>query len=107
MTEKELVERYGDRAQFNHVQIWRDFQNKLANDAAAEWGASPWRPEGAMALPHSGRWRHLAPMGQPLHDRRRSCRRADVGARGTTGRLTPRAQPYSRWADVAQSNRRR
>jgi hypothetical protein len=33
----ELSRDYGDRASFVHVEIWRDFQNKEINRAAAEW----------------------------------------------------------------------
>jgi hypothetical protein len=33
----ELARRYGDRADFIHVEIWRDFQNQVVNAAAAEW----------------------------------------------------------------------
>jgi hypothetical protein len=32
-----LARRYGDRAAFIHVEIWRDFQGKVVNEAAAEW----------------------------------------------------------------------
>jgi hypothetical protein len=32
-----LAETYGDRADFIHVEIWRDFQNKVVNKGAAEW----------------------------------------------------------------------
>jgi hypothetical protein len=32
-----LAERYGDRAAFIHVEIWRDFQNRVVNKGAAEW----------------------------------------------------------------------
>lgn len=34
---QDLAERYGDRAEFVHVEIWRDFQNLVVNRAAAEW----------------------------------------------------------------------
>jgi hypothetical protein len=33
----ELAGEYGDRADFIHVEIWRDFQNQVVNAAAAEW----------------------------------------------------------------------
>ena len=33
----ELSHQYGDRADFVHVEIWRDFQNKVVNKSAAEW----------------------------------------------------------------------
>ena len=33
----ELAGEYGDRAAFVHVEIWRDFQGLVANEAAAEW----------------------------------------------------------------------
>ena len=32
-----LAGKYGDRAAFIHVEIWRDFQNKVVNRGAAEW----------------------------------------------------------------------
>ena len=33
----ELAHQYGDRADFVHVEIWRDFQNRTVNKSAAEW----------------------------------------------------------------------
>jgi hypothetical protein len=33
----ELAGRYGDRASFIHVEIWRDFQSQTINKAAADW----------------------------------------------------------------------
>ncbi len=33
----ELAHQYADRADFIHVEIWRDFQNKTINKTAAEW----------------------------------------------------------------------
>ena len=33
----ELAHQYGDRADFIHVEIWRDFQAKTVNRSAAEW----------------------------------------------------------------------
>ena len=33
----ELGHQYADRADFVHVEIWRDFQNKTINKSAAEW----------------------------------------------------------------------
>jgi hypothetical protein len=33
----ELAADYGDRAEFVHIEIWRDFQNQVVNRAAAEW----------------------------------------------------------------------
>jgi hypothetical protein len=33
----ELAAEYGDRAEFVHVEIWRDFQNQVVNEAAAAW----------------------------------------------------------------------
>lgn len=33
----ELEAEYADRAEFVHVEIWRDFQNNVVNRAAAEW----------------------------------------------------------------------
>lgn len=44
----ELARDYGDRATFVHVEVWRDFQGKVINKAAAEWVmrdgdlAEPW-----------------------------------------------------------------
>jgi hypothetical protein len=32
-----LEERYRGRAAFVHVEVWKDFQNSVANDAANEW----------------------------------------------------------------------
>ena len=32
-----LSKRYGDRAVFIHVEIWRDFQQQVINQAAADW----------------------------------------------------------------------
>lgn len=34
---EELAGVYGDRASFVHIEIWRDFQGKVINKAAAEW----------------------------------------------------------------------
>lgn len=33
----ELAREYRDRAAFIHVEIWRDFQNQVVNEGAAEW----------------------------------------------------------------------
>lgn len=33
----ELAADYGDRAEFIHIEIWRDFQGKVVNQAAADW----------------------------------------------------------------------
>ena len=33
----ELAHQYSDRADFVHVEIWRDFQNRTVNKSAAEW----------------------------------------------------------------------
>jgi hypothetical protein len=33
----ELASEYGDRAAFIHVEVWKDFQGLVANEAAAEW----------------------------------------------------------------------
>jgi hypothetical protein len=32
-----LADKFGERAAFIHVEIWRDFQNKVVNKGAAEW----------------------------------------------------------------------
>ena len=34
---EELAGTYGDRASFVHVEIWRDFQGRVLNKAAADW----------------------------------------------------------------------
>jgi hypothetical protein len=34
---EELARDYGDRAEFIHVEIWRDFQGQVINRASAEW----------------------------------------------------------------------
>ena len=34
---QQLAREYGDRASFVHVEIWRDFQNKVINKSAADW----------------------------------------------------------------------
>lgn len=33
----ELERRFGDRAVFIHVEIWRDFQHSVVNEGAADW----------------------------------------------------------------------
>jgi len=33
----ELAHQYADRADFIHVEIWRDFQNRTVNKSAADW----------------------------------------------------------------------
>ncbi len=44
-----LAERFGDRAEFIHIEVWRDFETRELNPAAAEWiqpesgsGGEPW-----------------------------------------------------------------
>ena len=43
-----LQETYGDRAEFVHIEVWRDFEAGELNEAAAEWiqtpegGNEPW-----------------------------------------------------------------
>ncbi|MGZ8604395.1 MAG: hypothetical protein ACXWX9_06510 [Actinomycetota bacterium] len=32
-----LADRYADRAVFIHVEIWRDFEGRVLNEAAADW----------------------------------------------------------------------
>ncbi|MEA3077827.1 MAG: hypothetical protein QOF60_2735, partial [Actinomycetota bacterium] len=32
-----LADTYGDRMAFVHLEVWKDFDNKVVNDAAAEW----------------------------------------------------------------------
>ena len=34
---QELSHAYGDRATFVHIEVWRDFQNSVVNQAAADW----------------------------------------------------------------------
>jgi hypothetical protein len=34
---EELARDYGDRAEFIHVEIWRDFQGQVVNRSAADW----------------------------------------------------------------------
>ena len=34
---QDLAAEYGQRAEFIHVEIWRDFQNNVVNQGAAEW----------------------------------------------------------------------
>ena len=47
-TVEELAERYGDVAEFGHLEVWRDFDAGELNDAAAAWiqteqgGNEPW-----------------------------------------------------------------
>lgn len=36
-----LAKRYGDHMDFVHLEVWRDFQNKDLNTAAAEWISPP------------------------------------------------------------------
>lgn len=38
---EELAREYEDRAVFIHVEIWKDFQNQVLNDAAIEWLQMP------------------------------------------------------------------
>lgn len=45
---EELAGRYRDRAEFIHIEIWKDFDDRVFNDAVAEWlvtddgGNEPW-----------------------------------------------------------------
>mgnify|MGYP006172075233 CR=1 FL=1 len=34
---EDLAERYGDRANFIHVEIWRNYENQVINKGAADW----------------------------------------------------------------------
>ena len=34
---QELAAEYGDRADFIHIEVWRDFEGTVVNEAAAEW----------------------------------------------------------------------
>jgi len=36
-----LAAEHGDRVEFVHVEIWRDFDNQVVNRAAAEWVLGP------------------------------------------------------------------
>lgn len=44
----DLAQRYDDRAEFVHVEVWRDYEERALNEAAAEWiqtehgGHEPW-----------------------------------------------------------------
>ena len=38
---EDLARRYDDRAVFIHVEIWKDFQNKVLNDAPQQWLQMP------------------------------------------------------------------
>jgi hypothetical protein len=38
---EDLARRYDDRAVFIHVEIWKDFQNKVLNDAPKQWLQMP------------------------------------------------------------------
>ncbi|MDQ4006351.1 MAG: hypothetical protein M3135_08650, partial [Actinomycetota bacterium] len=33
----ELGDEYGDRAEFIHIEVWRNFEEQVVNRAAAEW----------------------------------------------------------------------
>jgi hypothetical protein len=35
--QEELAAEYGDVAEFIHVEIWRDYEQSVVNEAAAEW----------------------------------------------------------------------
>jgi hypothetical protein len=35
----QLARQYGDKANFIHIEVWRDFQNQVVNKAAAEWAS--------------------------------------------------------------------
>lgn len=58
-TVEALAERYRDRAEFIHLEVWKDFDAQTLNDAAAEWiltddgGNEPWTflvdPDGTIA----------------------------------------------------------
>ncbi len=66
----ELAADYGDRADFVHIEIWRDFQNRVINVAAADWLlrnenlTEPWvffiDAEGVIAA----RWDNVATRGE-------------------------------------------
>lgn len=38
---EDLAGRYADRAVFIHIEVWKDFQNQVLNDAALEWLVMP------------------------------------------------------------------
>ena len=67
---QELAHDYSDRADFIHVEIWRDFRDNVINKAAADWllrdddlrepwvfliGSSGRKPAGTTS-PHEPRW---------------------------------------------------
>jgi hypothetical protein len=65
-----LSSEYSDRANFIHIEVWRDFEQKQVNRAAAEWmlrgeaGLEPWvfliGPDGKI----TGRWDNVATRGE-------------------------------------------
>lgn len=67
-TVDELAQRYGDRMEFVHLEVWRNFENTVMNKAAAEWiwpdrqgdAAEPWvflvGPDGVI----TDRWDNVA-----------------------------------------------
>lgn len=67
-TVHELAQRYGDRMDFIHLEVWRDFENTVMNKAAAAWiwpdgegdAAEPWvflvGPDGII----TDRWDNVA-----------------------------------------------
>lgn len=65
-----LAGEYGGRANFIHIEVWRDFEQKELNRAAAEWmlrgdvALEPWvfliGPDGKI----SGRWDNVATRGE-------------------------------------------
>lgn len=67
----ELAREYPDRARFVHVEVWKDFEKKQLNEAAAEWltrnggeGNEPWvfliGADGRVAA----RWDNVATRGE-------------------------------------------
>ncbi|MGH2765962.1 MAG: hypothetical protein ACRDKA_08645, partial [Actinomycetota bacterium] len=34
---QDLAADYGDRAEFIHIEVWRDFENQVVNKGAADW----------------------------------------------------------------------
>lgn len=67
---QDLAAEYGERAEFIHVEIWRDFQDNVVNKAAADWLyrgdelTEPWAfligPDGRIAA----RWDNLFTEGE-------------------------------------------
>ena len=55
---------------FIHVEIWRNFNKSVINQAAADWLLREQRPHRALALPDRRRRRHRGPLGAALRRER-------------------------------------